>query len=263
MNSRPDSPLDASVVALRLADDGSIPNHPHLPLLLWRRVVDPGNRDPAARLEAIFARHGWVPAWRNGIYPLPHYHSTAHEVLGIARGRVRFRLGGARGVELVVEAGDVVFLPAGVGHQRLERAPDLLVVGATRWDSDPICAAAWAKSVLRPSRASRHCPTRLTLSAAARSSSRIREGWSPPLREARPKTADRLPQPAPLPSILSGAARSPIPSPPAEPIVPDAGPEAKPARRQRARRRSGPAKRSAVQPAGVSAKGPQLSVDNS
>ncbi len=123
-------PPDASVVALRLAEDGSIPNNPRLPLLLWRRVVDPGHHDPAARLEAIFARHGWVPAWRDGIYPFPHYHSTAHEVLGIARGRVRVRLGGTRGVELVVEAGDVVFLPAGVGHQRLEPAPDLLVVGA-------------------------------------------------------------------------------------------------------------------------------------
>ncbi len=130
MNPPSVPPLDAPVLALRLADDGSIPNNQRLPLMLWRRVVDPGDRDPAARLEAIFARHGWVPAWRDGIYPFPHYHSTAHEVLGIARGCVRVRLGGARGVELVVEAGDVVFLPAGVGHQRLEPAPDLLVVGA-------------------------------------------------------------------------------------------------------------------------------------
>lgn len=129
--------LDAPVLALRLPDDGSIPNHPRLPLMLWRRVVDPEDGDPAARLEAIFARSGWVPAWRDGIYPFAHYHSTAHEVLGIARGRARIRLGGGRGVELVVEAGDVVFLPAGVGHQRLGPAPDLLVVGAYPKDQRP------------------------------------------------------------------------------------------------------------------------------
>ena len=112
---------------LVFADDGTIPNNPRLPALLYRGAVPPG--DPAAA-EALFARHGWAPAWRNGIYPYHHYHPNAHEALAIARGQVRVMLGGERGQALDLEAGDVVVLPAGTGHRNLGASADLLVVGA-------------------------------------------------------------------------------------------------------------------------------------
>ena len=51
-------------------------------------------------------------------------------MLGIARGRVRVILGGESGEEFLLEAGDVVVLPAGTGHKRIEGSDDLLVVGA-------------------------------------------------------------------------------------------------------------------------------------
>jgi uncharacterized protein YjlB len=112
---------------LRFADDGSIPNNPRLPVLLYRAALSPG--DPAAA-EALFARHGWPPAWRNGIHGHHHYHPNAHEALAIARGEVRVQLGGAGGKTLSLTAGDVVVLPAGVGHRNLGASADLLVVGA-------------------------------------------------------------------------------------------------------------------------------------
>ncbi|MBX6744670.1 MAG: cupin domain-containing protein [Acetobacteraceae bacterium] len=112
---------------LRLADDGEIPNNPRLPVLLFRGVLPAG--DPAAA-EALFARNGWPPAWRNGIYPYHHYHPNAHEALAIARGTVRVQLGGERGQVIDLVAGDVVVLPAGVGHRNLGGSSDLLVVGA-------------------------------------------------------------------------------------------------------------------------------------
>jgi uncharacterized protein YjlB len=115
------------VEVLRLPTGDEIPNNPHLPVLLHRGALAVGD---AAAAEALFARHGWHPAWRNGIYEFHHYHPNAHEALAIAAGRVRVRLGGEAGVTLDLAAGDVVVLPAGTGHRNLGQTPDLLVVGA-------------------------------------------------------------------------------------------------------------------------------------
>jgi|RhiMethySRZTD1v2_1073278.scaffolds.fasta_scaffold00148_39 uncharacterized protein YjlB len=115
----------------RFADDGSIPNNPDLPFVVYGgAVVLDGPYDPAAVFEELFAANGWGNSWRNGVYPFAHYHSAIHEVLGIARGHARVRFGGALGAELPLKAGDVAILPAGTGHQRLDASPDFLVVGA-------------------------------------------------------------------------------------------------------------------------------------
>jgi uncharacterized protein YjlB len=119
------------VQTFHFQDDGETPNNPRLPLLVYRGAVDVrADRDPAVPFERAFSAHGWTGGWRNGIYPFVHFHSTAHEVLGIARGHARVEFGGAKGQVLAVEAGDVVVLPAGTGHRRVEASGDLLVVGA-------------------------------------------------------------------------------------------------------------------------------------
>jgi len=113
------------------ADDGSIPNNPALPLVLYRGGIDLGGATaPETTIEQIFAANGWGDMWRNGIYPFVHYHSMIHEALGIARGRATVRFGGDKGQEIEVAAGDVAILPAGTGHQRLKQSDDLVVIGA-------------------------------------------------------------------------------------------------------------------------------------
>jgi uncharacterized protein YjlB len=115
----------------RFADDGRIPNNPRWPVVIYWSVVHlPRNLDPAAVIEDLFESNGWDDSWRNGIYDYLHYHSRIHEVLGIARGGAKVRLGGDRGRTLKLRAGDVVVLPAGAGHQCLEASNDFLVVGA-------------------------------------------------------------------------------------------------------------------------------------
>ncbi|KAG8357816.1 hypothetical protein FVEN_g4591 [Fusarium venenatum] len=57
------------------------------------------------------------------MYSQTHFHSTSHEVLCISYGRARLCFGGEENngrVEPVVEQGDVVIVPAGVGHRLLE-----------------------------------------------------------------------------------------------------------------------------------------------
>jgi uncharacterized protein YjlB len=111
-------------------DTGKIPNNPSLPLIVYRDILDPQEEDAASALEEVFAANDWTNSWRDTIYDYDHFHTTAHEVLGIAEGSVSVRFGGAKGRELTLEKGDVVVSPAGVGHRRRSASKDLLVVGA-------------------------------------------------------------------------------------------------------------------------------------
>lgn len=113
-------------------DDGTIPNHPRWPLVLYRvpLVLDASDGDPAAVLDALFAENGWGRSWRNGIYDFTHYHSQVHEVLGLARGSAEVEFGGPRGRVYALKPGDVAILPAGTGHRLVTASEDLLVVGA-------------------------------------------------------------------------------------------------------------------------------------
>jgi uncharacterized protein YjlB len=133
-NPRSSHTQPAQITAHLFADDGAIPNNPRLPFLVYQgalRLSAPrGRPDPAAVAETVFAANGWGGLWRNSIFPFPHYHSTAHEVLAVCRGWARVRFGGAQGVTQTVNAGDVAVIPAGVGHENLGDSGDLLVVGA-------------------------------------------------------------------------------------------------------------------------------------
>jgi uncharacterized protein YjlB len=115
----------------RFKDDGRTPNNPRFALLVYRSPVElRAGLDPAAIFEELFAANGWGDSWRNGVYDFLHFHTSTHEVLGIARGRVKVQFGGSKGRAIALKAGDVVVLPAGTGHRRLSASRDLLVVGA-------------------------------------------------------------------------------------------------------------------------------------
>lgn len=122
--------MPSKVVAHLLAADGAIPNHPRWPLLVYPAAVAIEGGDPAALFEELFTRNGWPAAWRNGVFPFHHYHSNAHEVLGIYSGEVMVQFGGEAGVAVLARPGDVVVLPAGTGHKKLSSSGRLGIVGA-------------------------------------------------------------------------------------------------------------------------------------
>ncbi|MBB4571491.1 cupin [Rhizobium leucaenae] len=105
-----------------------VPNNQQRPVLIYRGALPSGSS--SADFEGVFAANGWAGIWKNGVFDYQHYHSGAHEVLGIGRGSATLLIGGPEGHPIKVSMGDCLILPAGTGHRNLGCSPDFEVVGA-------------------------------------------------------------------------------------------------------------------------------------
>jgi len=103
-----------------------------LPVLIYKKVFNlPLQKNKAADMtQQVFLRNGWSNSWRNGIYDFHHYHSNTHECMGVSMGQVTVILGGPGGKKVKLEQGDIIILPAGVGHKCLSASKDFMCVGA-------------------------------------------------------------------------------------------------------------------------------------
>jgi uncharacterized protein YjlB len=110
-------------------DDGRIPNNPTLPLLVYPQALEGSEQDPS-RCRELLVENGWGGAWVDGVFSYHHYHSNAHEVLCVVGGSASIAFGGPEGETVEVEAGDVVVIPAGVGHCNRGSKSGFSVVGA-------------------------------------------------------------------------------------------------------------------------------------
>jgi uncharacterized protein YjlB len=126
------------IVQRVLGSDGNFPNNARLPLLFYPAALTLPERDSDRMLEELFAANGWTRAWRNGIFGYHHYHSTAHEVLGVYSGTALVQLGGPGGPEFDIRPADVIVIPAGVAHKNMGADRQFRVVGAypvgQQWD---------------------------------------------------------------------------------------------------------------------------------
>ncbi|KAF4124785.1 Cupin [Geosmithia morbida] len=91
------------------------------PLLIYHSAF--AGSPSAEKIESHLRSLGVVePQWQYSMYSTTHFHSTTHEVLCVSAGRARLCFGGEENdgrVEVDVSPGDVIVVPAGVGHRLL------------------------------------------------------------------------------------------------------------------------------------------------
>lgn len=129
---------ETDVKKVQLEENGNFPNNPELPVLLYKNVFVFDGGNPASTIEKVLAANNWGGSWRNGIYNFQHYHSTAHEALGVYAGWAEVQLGGPDSEIVRIEKGDLVVLPVGTAHKRINSGDGFAVVGAypdgQNWD---------------------------------------------------------------------------------------------------------------------------------
>ena len=113
-------------------NDGDIPNN-ILPVVIYKNALQHAVQKD---LEVLFCQNGWGNNWHDIILTEDHFHSNTHEVLGLKSGQARLKLGGEKGEIVTVEKGDVIILPAGVGHYSLDNSLDYQFVGGYPNDAE-------------------------------------------------------------------------------------------------------------------------------
>lgn len=130
--------MENQVIHFICSENDGFPNNANLAVCILRQVLEADQGDVAAIFEQHFFKNGWPPVWRNGLYDIHHFHSTAHEALGVYSGWVEACFGGPGGVVKKASAGDVIIIPAGVSHKNIRQSAEFRVVGAypegQRWN---------------------------------------------------------------------------------------------------------------------------------
>lgn len=129
-----------TITAYHLPETRLIPNSPQ-PLLHYKGLLSESERRPEI-IDQRFTQHHWKTQWifRYGPTQGSHYHSRVHECMTILTGTATIRFGVADldddldkntwggeyekgGLELEVQAGDALIIPAGVAHKTYNTSP--------------------------------------------------------------------------------------------------------------------------------------------
>lgn len=117
----------ANMEAFLFKEVDLVPNS-KLPALVYKGVVDFGDIgqiDAEQQLDILVTKNGWYRDWTHYVFPFLHYHSTSHECLVVFSGQATIQLGGKEGKKFEVSKGDMLVIPAGVGHERILQTTDL------------------------------------------------------------------------------------------------------------------------------------------
>ncbi|KAL2061101.1 hypothetical protein VTL71DRAFT_9153 [Oculimacula yallundae] len=92
------------------------------PLLIYHSCF-PVSASAASIEDHLISVGVVVPQWRYTMYDITHFHSTTHEVLCVCSGRAKLCFGhesNPHSLTLTVQKGDVIIIPAGVGHRLMD-----------------------------------------------------------------------------------------------------------------------------------------------
>lgn len=114
-----------------LDENEPFPNNP-LPVLYYENVLESvfGEDFSGDDVLELFKNNGFVNGWTGGILDRHHFHSNAHEALACSAGELRVQLGGPQGRMFTIRKGDVLLLPAGTAHKKLEATEEHEIIGA-------------------------------------------------------------------------------------------------------------------------------------
>ncbi|EPQ51637.1 hypothetical protein GLOTRDRAFT_133009 [Gloeophyllum trabeum ATCC 11539] len=136
---------DVKVATYHIPRHGRYPNSDadNKPLVHYKSLFRKGAgkdaiKDHLAKVNVI------QPQWTYTMYPTDHFHTTCHEAIVILSGSALLAFGGVenpRKVELEVEQGDALLIPAGMSHKQVRelgtKVFDMLgayEIGAEHWD---------------------------------------------------------------------------------------------------------------------------------
>jgi uncharacterized protein YjlB len=106
------------------------PNNKHLPVLVFKQVLQLPQSGGNDIVQKRFESNDWKNCWNGDVFQYHHYHSNAHEALGISNGNIMLQLGGEDGSIISLSKGDVILIPAGVAHKNVGSSDTFSCVGA-------------------------------------------------------------------------------------------------------------------------------------
>lgn len=110
--------------------DKIFPNNNLLPVLVYTQVLRIPESEGSECIKKRFEFNDWKNSWIGDVFQYHHYHSNAHEALGVSKGNIMLQLGGEDGSITTLRKGDVIIIPAGVAHKNVGSSADFECVGA-------------------------------------------------------------------------------------------------------------------------------------
>lgn len=120
------------MIKYQIKENKPYPNN-EMPVIFYQNALESifsQTNYSAEEVLSFLETHGYANGWVNGILTKHHFHSNTHEVLACISGSANVQLGGPEKEVITFNKGDIIFLPAGTAHKKIESSDNFMIVGA-------------------------------------------------------------------------------------------------------------------------------------